>query len=122
MKKSNRKELNWEQTEKLVSLALEERNPFEIIKKEFGLAEKEVLEIMKKKMPLEKFEMWKKKAIANKPKPKPVKIDDFDEDLDGKYYIKNKLDQHKTPVIQEFFLFLYKYCNNFQFYQSNTHN
>ena len=89
---SNRKELSWEQMEKLVSLALEERNPFEIIKKEFGLAEKEVLEIMKKKMPLEKFEMWKKKAIANKPKPKPVKIDDFDEDLDGKYYIKNKLD------------------------------
>ncbi|MCR4030380.1 MULTISPECIES: DUF2805 domain-containing protein [Flavobacterium] len=92
MKKSSRKELTWEQTEKLVSLALEEKNPFEIIKKEYGLAEKEVLEIMKKKMPLEKFEMWKKKAIANKPKPKPVKIDDFDEDLDGKYYIKNKFD------------------------------
>ena len=92
MKKSSRKELTWEETEKLVSLALEERNPFEIIKKEFGLAEKEVLDIMKKKMPLEKFEMWKKKAIANKPKPKPVKIDDFDEDLDGKYYIKNKFD------------------------------
>jgi hypothetical protein len=32
MKKSNRKELNWEQTEKLVTLALEE-NPFEIIKR-----------------------------------------------------------------------------------------
>ncbi|GAA3732743.1 MULTISPECIES: DUF2805 domain-containing protein [Flavobacterium] len=92
MKKSSRKELTPEQIERLVSLALEERNPFEIIKKEFGLAEKEVLDIMKKKMPLEKFEMWKKKAIANKPKPKPVKIDDFDEDLDGKYYIKNKLD------------------------------
>ena len=92
MKKSSRKELTQEQTEKLVSLALEERNPFEIIKKEFGLAEKEVLDIMKKKMPLEKFEMWKKKAVANKPKPKPIKIDDFDEDLDGKYYIKNKFD------------------------------
>jgi len=92
MKKSNRKELTWEQTERLMILAQEERNPFEIIKKEFGLAEKEVLEIMKKKMPVEKFEMWKKKAIASKPKPKPLKIDDFDDDLDGKYYIKNKLD------------------------------
>ncbi|WP_418263837.1 DUF2805 domain-containing protein [Flavobacterium faecale] len=92
MKKSSRKELNWEQTEKLVTLALEEKNPFEIIKKEFGLVEKEVLEIMKKKMPVEKFEMWKKKATATKPKPKPLKIDDFDDDLDGKYYIKNKLD------------------------------
>lgn len=92
MKKSNRKELNSEQTEKLITLALEERNPFEIIKKEFGFSEKEVLEIMKKKMTNEKFEMWKKKATASKPKPKPIKIDDFDDDLDGKYYIKNKFD------------------------------
>ena len=92
MKKSSRKELSWEETEKLMTLALDERIPFEIIKIEFGLAEKEVLEIMKKKMPAEKFEMWKKKAVASKPKPKPVKIDDFDEDLDSKYYIKNKFD------------------------------
>ncbi len=92
MKKSSLIKLSWEQNEKLISLALEERNPFEIIKKEFGLAEKEVLEIMKKKLTADKFEIWKKKANAAKPKPKPVKIDDFDEDLDGKYYIKNKFD------------------------------
>lgn len=92
MKKSKRAELTPEQNERLVTLALEERNPFEIIKKEFGYAEKEVLDIMKKRLTTEKFEMWKKKALANKPKPKPMKIDDFDDDLDGKYYIKNKFD------------------------------
>lgn len=92
MKKSKRIELNWEQNERLVALALEERNPFEIIKKEFGLAEKEILEIMKKRLSADKFELWKKKAMASKPKPKPQKIDDFDEELDGKYYIKNKID------------------------------
>ena len=92
MKKSSRKELTREETEKIVTFALEERNPFEVIKKEYGLSEKEVLDLMKKKMPAEKFEMWKKKALASKPKPKPIKVDDFDEDLDGKYYIKNKFD------------------------------
>lgn len=92
MKKSKRIELSTEQFEKLVTLALEERNPFEIIKKEFGYSEQEVLEIMKKKLTTEKFELWKKKAQAAKPKPKPQKIDDFDDDLDGKYYIKNKFD------------------------------
>jgi uncharacterized protein (TIGR03643 family) len=92
MKKSKRIELTWDQTEKLITLALEEKNPLEIIKKEFGLAEKDVIEIMKKKLTADKFELWKKKANAAKPKPKPLKIDDFDEDLDGKYYIKNKLD------------------------------
>jgi uncharacterized protein (TIGR03643 family) len=92
MKKSSKKELSWDESEKLMALALEEKNPIEIIKKEFGLSEKDILDILKKKMPLEKFEMWKKKAQAAKPKPKPIKIDDFDEDLDGKYYIKNKFD------------------------------
>ncbi len=92
MKKSKKIELTWDQNEKLIALALEERNPFEIIKKEFGLSETEVLEIMKKKLPTDKFDIWKKKANAAKPKPKPIKIDDFDDDLDGKYYIKNKFD------------------------------
>lgn len=92
MRKSNTVALDWNQTEKLISLALEERNPFEIIKKELGVNEKEVLEIMKKKLPADKFETWKKKANSEKPKPKPIKIDDFDDDLDGKYYIKNKFD------------------------------
>ena len=92
MKKGKNIELTWEEKEKLITLALEERNPFEIIKKEMGIAEKEVIEIMKKKLTADKFELWKKKAMAAKPKPKPPKIDDFDDDLDGKYYIKNKFD------------------------------
>ena len=92
MKKGKHIDLDREQTEKLVTFALEERNPFEIIKKELGLAEKEVIEIMKKKLTADKFELWKKKAMARKPKPKPPKIDDFDDELDGKYYIKNKFD------------------------------
>lgn len=92
MKKNKNIELSREQNEKLITLALEERNPFEIIKKEFGFAEREIVDIMKKRLPADRFEQWKKKAMAAKPKPKPQKFDDFDEDLDGKYYIKNKLD------------------------------
>ena len=92
MKKGKNIELTREENEKLITLALEERNPFEINKKELGLAEKEVIEIMKKRLTADKFELWKKKAMASKPKPKPLKIDDFDDDLDGKYYIKNKFD------------------------------
>ncbi|MBC7438449.1 MAG: DUF2805 domain-containing protein [Flavobacterium sp.] len=92
MKKNKSIELNWEDTQKLVTLAQEERNPFEIIKKDLGIDEKQVLEIMKKKLSADKFDIWKKKANAAKPKPKQIKIDEFDDDLDGKYYIKNKFD------------------------------
>ena len=78
MKKNKNIELSREQNEKLITLALEERNPFEIIKKEFGFAEKEVLEFMKTRLKADKFELWKKKAISEKPKPKPPNFDDFD--------------------------------------------
>lgn len=92
MKKSNRTELDSEQLERLVSMALEERKPFEVIKEEFGIPEKDVVEIMRKRLTKDKFELWRQKSSASKPKPKPLVIDDFDDELDGKYYMKNKID------------------------------
>jgi uncharacterized protein (TIGR03643 family) len=92
MKKSSRSELNSEQLERLVILATEERRPFEVIKEEFGIPEKEVVEIMRKRLPKDKFDLWRAKASASKPKPKPVIFDDFDDELDGRYYMKNKID------------------------------
>jgi uncharacterized protein (TIGR03643 family) len=92
MKKSKIAELDKESLERLVSMAQEERKPFEAIKEEFGISENEVTEMMRKRLPKDKFEIWKKKVIASKPKPKPINIDDFDDDLDGKYYMKNKFD------------------------------
>ena len=91
MKKSKLVEFDYEQLERVVSMAQEEKKPFEVIKEEFGLTENEVTELMRKRLSKEKFELWKKKATGSKPKPKPI-LDDFDDDLDSKYYIKNKFD------------------------------
>ncbi|MCB0442981.1 MAG: DUF2805 domain-containing protein [Flavobacterium sp.] len=91
MKKSKRVELTHEEIERVISMAQEEKKPFEVLKVEFGISENEVTEIMKKRLSKDNFELWKKKVAANKPKPKPI-IDDFDDDLDSKYYIKNKFD------------------------------
>ncbi len=91
MKKSSRPELTYEQLERLAGMALEERKPFEAIKAEFGVPEKEVIEIMRKRLSKDRFEMWRQKASASKPKPKPMALDDFDE-LDQKYYLRNKFD------------------------------
>ncbi|MGH2666787.1 TIGR03643 family protein [Flavobacterium sp.] len=92
MRKSKIAELDKENLERLVSMAQEERKPFEAIKEEFGISENEITELMRKRLPKDKFELWKKKVTAAKPKPKQVNIDEFDEDLDGKYYLKNKFD------------------------------
>ena len=91
MKKSKRVELTSEEIDRVVSMAQEERKPFEVLKVEFGISENEVTEIMRKRLSKDNFELWKKKVTASKPKPKPI-IDEFDDDLDSKYYIKNKFD------------------------------
>lgn len=89
MKKSSTKELDREALDRIVTLAQEEKKPFEEIKKIFGISEKEVTEIMRKKLSADNFEMWKKKTAAKK--PKPMTFNSFeDDDLGSKYYIRNK--------------------------------
>jgi uncharacterized protein (TIGR03643 family) len=92
MRKSKIADLDRETLERLISVAQEERKPFEVIKEEFGITENDVTELMRKRLSKDQFELWKKKVTTSKPKPKQVNIDDFDDDLDGKYYLKNKFD------------------------------
>lgn len=92
MRKSKIADLDRETLERLISMAQEERKPFEVIKEEFGISENEITELIRKRLPKDQFELWKKKVTATKPKPKQINIDDFDDDLDGKYYLKNKFD------------------------------
>jgi hypothetical protein len=44
---------------------------------------------MRKRLSADNFELWKKKTAAKKPKPQNFNRFD-DDDLDSKYYIKNK--------------------------------
>jgi len=89
MKRSSRSELDRDALERIVTLAQEEKKPFEEIKTQFGLSEKEVTDIMKKRLSADNFELWKKKTAAKKPKPKPLSSIEDDE-LDSKYYFREK--------------------------------
>ncbi|KOS06305.1 hypothetical protein AM493_09865 [Flavobacterium akiainvivens] len=89
MKKSSRSVPDSQALDRIATLANEEKKPFEEIKKQFGLSEKEVTEIMKQRLSPDGFELWKKKTAAKK--PKPMTFSSFkDDDLDTKYYIRNK--------------------------------
>jgi uncharacterized protein (TIGR03643 family) len=93
MKKKKISELDNETLDRVVVMAQEEKKPFEVLKVEFGVSENEVTELMRKRLSKDNFELWKKKVAANKPKPKPLKYNELeDDDLDSKYYFKNKLD------------------------------
>ncbi|MFA5557433.1 MAG: DUF2805 domain-containing protein [Flavobacteriaceae bacterium] len=91
MKKRKLSELDKETIDRIIAIAQEEKRPFEAVKSEFGLREKDLTELMRKALSTDNFELWKKKTQAKKPKPKVI-LDELDEELDSKYYFKNKFD------------------------------
>jgi len=93
MKKRKISEMDNETLDRVVTMAQEEKKPFEVLKEEFGISENDVTELMRKKLSKDNFELWKKKVTASKPKPKPLKFNEIEDDeLDSKYYFKNKMD------------------------------
>ena len=64
MEKKIKAELDNKSLEKIVTLAQEEKKPFEVIKKEFGISEKEVTELMRMRLNKDNFELWKKKGCC----------------------------------------------------------
>ncbi len=93
MKKKKISEMDNETLDRVVTMAQEEKKPFEVLKEEFGISENDVTELMRKKLSKDNFELWKKKVTASKPKPKPLKFNEIEDDeLDSKYYFKNKMD------------------------------
>ena len=93
MKKNKISEFDNTTLARVVAMAQEEKKPFEVLKVEFGVSENDVTELMRMRLSKDNFELWKKKVAANKPKPKPIKYNELeDDDLDSKYYFKNKFD------------------------------
>ena len=91
MKKKKISEFDNETLDRVVAMAQEEKKPFEVLKEEFGVSENEVTQLMRKRLSKDNFELWKKKVTATK--PKPIKYNELeDDDLDSKYYFKNKFD------------------------------
>lgn len=47
--------------DRIIEMAWEDRTPFEAIEIQFGLNEKEVIELMRGEMKLSSFKMWRKR-------------------------------------------------------------
>ena len=93
MKNKKISELDNQTVEQVVVMAQKEKKPFEVLKNEFGLTEHDITDLMYKRLSEKEFEIWKKKAISSKPKPKPIKYSKLeDDDLDSKYYFKDKFE------------------------------
>jgi len=55
-------ELTVKDIDRIIEMAWEDRTPFEAIEFQFGLKEKEVIELMRKEMKLSSFKMWRKRT------------------------------------------------------------
>ena len=61
MKPSKDQQLLPEDIDRIIQMAWEDRTPFEAIKMQFGLSEKEVIELMRANMKSTSFTMWRKR-------------------------------------------------------------
>ena len=57
-----------EDISRIIEMAWEDRTPFEGIKKAYGINEKEVIKIMRKKLQLSSFILWRKRVRNRKTK------------------------------------------------------
>ena len=56
------------QIDRVIEMAWEDRTPFEAIKFQFGLNEKEIIKLMRREMKSKSFAMWRKRVQGRKTK------------------------------------------------------
>jgi uncharacterized protein (TIGR03643 family) len=56
------------QIDRIIEMAWEDRTPFEAITFQFGLTEKEVIQLMRTEMKSKSFAMWRKRVQGRKTK------------------------------------------------------
>lgn len=72
------KELSIEDIDRIIGMAWEDRTPFEAIEFQFGIKEKEVIELMRKHMKASSFRMWRKRMSGRATKHADLRTSDVD--------------------------------------------
>lgn len=55
-------QLTEEEIDRIIEMAWEDRTPFDAIEEQFGLAEKEVIKLMRTEMKRSSFKMWRERV------------------------------------------------------------
>ncbi len=59
--------------DRIIQMAWEDRTPFEAIEVQFGLKEKDVIELMRKQMRRSSFEMWRERMKGKSTKHRALR-------------------------------------------------
>ena len=60
--------MNEETKNRIIEMAWEDRTPFDAIKDQFGMSEKDVITIMRRNLRLSSFKLWRKRVSGRKTK------------------------------------------------------
>jgi len=66
--------LNNDAIDRIIEMAWEDRTPFEAIKLQYGLYEKNVIQLMRREMKESSFKMWRKRVSGRKTKHEKTSI------------------------------------------------
>ncbi|MDB9451783.1 TIGR03643 family protein [Dolichospermum circinale] len=61
-------DLDAESIDRIIEMAWEDRTPFDVIEKQFGLLEKQVIALMRREMKSSSFRMWRERVTKRKTK------------------------------------------------------
>ena len=63
-----KKQFSVEQADRIIEMAWEDRTPFDAIKYQFGIKEKEVISLMRNNLKPSSFKLWRKRVQGRKTK------------------------------------------------------
>lgn len=72
------KQLTTEDIDRIIGMAWEDRTPFEAIEFQFGIKEKEVIELMRTHMKASSFRMWRKRMAGRTTKHAELRSEGVD--------------------------------------------
>lgn len=64
--------------DRIIEMGWEDRTPFEAIEAQFGLAEKDVIALMRREMKASSFRMWRARMTGRATKHRALRPDDVD--------------------------------------------
>lgn len=70
--------LSVEEIDRVIEMAWEDRTPFDAIKVQFGLSEREVIELMRNNLQRKSWERWRARVQGRKTKHNAQRTEDVD--------------------------------------------
>ena len=64
------------EVDRIIGMAWEDRTPFDTIEAQFGLSEKEVIELMRRNLKRKSWERWRKRVSGRKTKHRKLRNED----------------------------------------------